>query len=214
MPSIDEIEAGLTHTNADVRLEWARRSVFVASHEMAERGLADPDIMVRQCWIRRRDVVPLPERVERGLTDAEWKIRRAWARREDWTPTPDQVRRGLCDVNHDVRVAWLERRDWTIGADSPNLGGVLLYDRSIDVRAAWIKRRDAPINEYHKTLAANHDDWRIRTAVASREDLHFDAAAINKGITDPNAAVRAIWATRAASLYPGLPWERYVALTA
>lgn len=184
------------------------------SLDAVERGLTSADLKTALWWARNRDVEPTPERVDYGQRHLYWRIRFAWAKRDDYRATDEQVHVGIFDRHHDVRLAWLKRRDWNVACLSQDERNLLANDRSTEVVAAWISRPDVRLEGPFLRDWKNAMHWRVRLAVALRQDWFASVDDIRQGLSDRSEVVRAVWKSRSASFYPGKPLDRYRMLTA
>lgn len=135
-PSPEDVEAGLTAWEWDVRVRWAWSNSFKATEAQIDRGMMDVSVQVRAAWACRR-FTPNARQIERGLTDPDASVRAAWGRRGDFIPTPAQAERGLRDRAWQVRRAWAERRGFEPTPVQLVRG---LHDDSDWVRQTWARK--------------------------------------------------------------------------
>lgn len=184
------------------------------SLEPVDHGLPGVDVQTALRLVRIKHFEATPERVDYGQRHLYWRVRLAWAKRDDYRPTDEQVRVGIFDKHHDVRLAWVKRRDWKVGCLTQDERDLLAADKSTEVVAAWIRRPDVRLAAPFLGDWKNAVHWRVRLAVALRQDWFASVDDIRRGLSDPSEVVRAAWRSRPASAYPGMPLERYRMLTA
>lgn len=95
IPSVQQIESGLTDNVNVVREAWAKSKSYLPSEFQIRRGLNDPSIHVVLAWIRRYDIEYDRDTIESGLINSKDDIRLAWSERINWISTHSQVERGL-----------------------------------------------------------------------------------------------------------------------
>jgi hypothetical protein len=104
--SKEQIEKGLTDSNAGVRAEFASMDVQFTPGQIS-RGVRDNDKVAR-IFIFRTDVHLTQEDIEFGLQRPETWLRIGFSKHRDCIPTPEQLERGLTDEKWMVRGNFIE----------------------------------------------------------------------------------------------------------
>jgi len=98
---------GITHKDLQIRLQWAKQTIYKPTKEHFDIGINDPDPNVRALWASKVEFIPTNEQLENGLKDKSWEVRLAWAKR-NYKFTKKQILRGLKDKSKIVRLFWIE----------------------------------------------------------------------------------------------------------
>lgn len=195
------LEHGTTHTNGNVRLQFAMLKNSLTS-TLQETGLNDKNQSIRCLYWQRNGFIPNPEQCIRGLQDPSHLVQMYCItnmKRNDITPplTQEQLNLLLFDYvfEHDN-----ERREAM--ASLPNIQltakqiSVGLIDYCTPVRRAFAKRDNVCFTHEHIAIGLADPDDEIQIAFSKRliqSNFVASQTEITRGISSNNPIVTDLW---------------------
>lgn len=162
-----QIELGLTDEFHQVRLNFARYTLYTPTDAQLERGLKDHSSQVKTAFFHRDDIKLTPHQIARGLACKTAEVRWAIASK-NIKFTAIQIDSGLQDSDPGVREAFASNLNF-VPSEEQILRALNAAD--LDVIAAFILRKDIHLTKEYISIIFNTNDWHCFTALSTRDDF-------------------------------------------
>lgn len=111
VPTAEQIEIGLTSSNAPTRAGWALNESITITSSQAQRGLADTAGYIVAIFLERADIVLTETNRDACTVHPEVTVRFACVRRANYTLTQKRFEQIASDSNSNVLRFFLERKN-------------------------------------------------------------------------------------------------------